>query len=139
MRPLAVALVVLTAVACEPSADTPVDPVWGKQACAHCGMIVGERRYAAELTRADGARAFFDDDGCMVAFLREEQATPRRLWVHDADSERWLEASSARYEEAGRTPMDFGFVAHDVAHGGIPYDEMRARVLARLDAEGAAR
>lgn len=129
---LAAATVVLLG-ACE-SADQPADPVWGKQPCAHCGMIVGSPRTAAELVTATGTRLYFDDIGCMIAYERDLGERPRRAWVHDADGPSWLGADRAVYTGGERTPMDFGFVAH-ASGPGVQLGDMQSAVLRRL-AEG---
>jgi hypothetical protein len=120
--------------ACEPTSDASVDPVWGKQPCSHCGMIVSDARYAAELAKADGTRAFFDDVGCMVTYARDLPAPPKHAWVHDADGGRWLNAEDARYTEGAHTPMDYGFIAHGTPTAGLTWAETRARVLSRAGA-----
>src|SRR5262245_44732714 len=90
--------------------DAPVDPVWGKEPCAHCSMIVGDKRYAAEILAEDGSRRYFDDVGCMVSFF-EERHIRAKSWVRDESTGAWVEAESARYRRGVRTPMDYGFAA----------------------------
>lgn len=107
----------------------PVDPVWGKQPCAACGMLVSDRRYAAQALPSAGARVFFDDPGCMVGWLDERKAPPRGIWVREEKGERWLDARAARYARGARTPMDFGFAAR--ADEGVPYEAFAAEVRAR--------
>lgn len=108
--------------------DDAVDPVWGKEPCAHCAMLVGDKRYAAQLVH-DGDRRFFDDIGCLVLWLEEHGVKPQRIWVRDAEASRWVDAKSARYEAGAKTPMDFGFEAR--AGGAFGWDEMRGRVVAK--------
>ncbi|MCL2725181.1 MAG: nitrous oxide reductase accessory protein NosL [Polyangiaceae bacterium] len=108
----------------------PVDPVWGREPCAHCKMLVGDRRFAAQAVN-DGDRFFFDDIGCMVLWLDEHGHKPGATWVHDANANRWLDAKTARYEDGKKTPMDFGFEAH--SEGGVGWDEMRTQVIAKKD------
>jgi len=100
-------LLVLAAlgVACE-DASRPVDPVWGKQACSHCAMLLSEPRFGAELTTESGERYFFDDPGCMAAFVRDRSPRVRAMWVHLGST--WIDAKSAHYERAA-SPMDYGF------------------------------
>jgi hypothetical protein len=38
------------------SADVALDPAWGRQPCAHCGMLLDDAQSAAQLVRSDGAR-----------------------------------------------------------------------------------
>lgn len=116
--------------------DAPADPVWGKEPCAHCRMLVGDRRFAAQAV-AGGDRLYFDDIGCFVLWARER--TPARAWVRDAEHDRWLEASAARYASGARTPMDFGFEGRADGSATVGFEEMRASVLARAKAERAER
>jgi copper chaperone NosL len=109
--------------------DEAADPVWGKEPCAHCRMLVGDRRYAAQVV-SDGERRHFDDVGCLVLWLEERRGGPApRVWVRDAEASRWVDARSARYEPGAKTPMDFGFEAR--SGGALAWDDMRARVLAK--------
>jgi copper chaperone NosL len=101
--------------------DEPADPVWGKEPCAHCSMIVGDKRYAGQIG-GDGERKFFDDVGCMASWLEKHDAG--HAWVRDEDG-RWVDARTARYAEGAKTPMDFGFVP---AKAGIDWEELRSRL-----------
>lgn len=96
-------------VACEDSSRA-LDPVWGKQACAHCAMLVSDRAFAAEITTEAGDRLFFDDPGCMAAYVRERSRRVQRMWVHEA-SGAWVEAAAAHFRAGAKSPMDFGFQA----------------------------
>ena len=93
-------------LACE-DASRPVEPVWGKQACAHCAMLLSEPRFAAELTTQAGDRFFFDDPGCMAAFVRERGPRVRGMWVHGENG--WIDAKTARFRGGEKSPMDYGF------------------------------
>lgn len=108
--------------------DGPVDPVWGKEPCAHCKMLVGDKRYAAQAIDERGERAYFDDIGCLVLWL-EARKPPSHAWVRDASSGAWLDARAARFTSGARTPMDFGFEAH--AAEGVSFDAAREAVLAK--------
>ena len=92
-------------IACE-DASRPVEPVWGKQACSHCSMLLSEPRFGAELTTAAGDRYFFDDPGCMAAFVQDRSPNVRAMWVHLGST--WIDAKTAHYERAA-SPMDYGF------------------------------
>ncbi len=112
-------------VACKPS-DAPAEPVWGKEPCAHCRMLVSDKRYAAQALDEAGERRFFDDIGCMVLWT---EAHPRsaHTWVKDATSGVWRDAATARYAPGARTPMDFGFEAR--SDGASSFDAVRVAVL----------
>lgn len=123
--------------------DEPKDPVWGKEPCAHCRMLVGDRRVAAQVFH-DGERRYFDDPGCMILWLEENHLTlgkaDVRGWVRDADGgDRWLDARTARYRGGATTPMDFGFDAHandpPGATGMLAFEQVRASVIAKRGAD----
>jgi copper chaperone NosL len=125
---LALSLAVSLALACS-RADGAVEPVWGKQPCAHCAMVLSDRRFGAELLTVAGDRAYFDDVGCMVLYLEEHPGSLARSWVHDGQTGRWLDARAARYAPAAASPMDYGFEAR--AEGDVGWDAMRERVIAK--------
>lgn len=130
-------LVMALAVACD-AGDAPNDPPWGRQPCAHCGMIVGDPRTAGELVIADGQRVYFDDVGCMIAYERDLRSPPRHAWAHDADAPRWLDAERATYRAGEQTPMDFGYSAHGSGPGSS-FAQVREAVIARLEKMGGRR
>lgn len=124
-------VVLSTGTACSRS-DGPLDPVWGKEPCAHCKMLVSDRVHAAQVSLG-GERLYFDDIGCMALWLdvQEKRASePVRAWVRDAAGPGWLEARSARYASGARTPMDFGFEARSGGEG-VDFEAMREAALAR--------
>jgi len=108
---LAVALLFacLFALGCE-DASKPVDPVWGKQACGHCAMLVSDPRYAAQLSTKDQSRVFFDDVGCMAGYVKARHPNVQAMWVRD-EGGHWLDARTAHFDKGEKTPMDYGFVA----------------------------
>jgi copper chaperone NosL len=124
---LAVLVVALAAVACKQT-DAAAEPVWGKEPCAHCKMLVSDKRYAAQLVDEAGDHRFFDDIGCMVLFM-DARKPPERVWVRESTSGTWVDARTARYVQGARTPMDFGFEARN--DGTIAFEAVRAAVLAK--------
>jgi nitrous oxide reductase accessory protein NosL len=108
-------------------ADGPTEPFWGKEACAHCAMVLSDRRFGAQVLSSAGERFFFDDPGCMVVFLEERALGNAHAWVHEDG--RWVDARGARYASGAVTPMDFGYEPKSA--GELPWSEMRARVLTK--------
>lgn len=115
---------VLALVACD-STPRPEEPIWGKQACAHCAMLVSERAPSAQALLADGHRKFFDDVGCMVAWQEREARAVKAQWVRGPNGEGWVDPSTAKFSSGNPTPMDFGFVA---AAEGVDFDAVREAV-----------
>ena len=119
-------LIVCALMACD-SFDRPVDPVWGKQPCGACAMLVSDPRTAAQLVTRDGERLYFDDIGCMVGSEKLKEAA--NVWVRDG-SGRWIDARTAKYGR-GSTPMDYGFV---VAPSGFEFEAVQRAVNAQKEA-----
>lgn len=121
------ALIVLCLVflACKPETPAPSEPVWGKQPCAHCLMLLSERRPAAQLMLADGTRMFFDDVGCMAEWLARGSERPAAAWVPGPDGVGWQDAFASRYSAGHRTPMDYGFLSAD---DGMTFPQLQTAV-----------
>jgi copper chaperone NosL len=92
----------------------PPDIVYGRDRCEQCGMIIGDRRFAAA-TRREASVHRFDDIGCLLRHsgdvLRSDRA---KGFVHDMDTEAWIDAPRAQYvrSPAIRTPMNYGIAAY---------------------------
>jgi hypothetical protein len=108
-------LIALLHTACE-DVEVAKDPVWNKQPCEHCHMVLSDPRYAAQASTKEGRRLYFDDVGCMASFLNGRKIEPVRAWIRMGAH--WHDARTTRYARDGRTPMGFGFVPRE--HG--PFD-----------------
>jgi nitrous oxide reductase accessory protein NosL len=128
-RSLLRALAIVVVLAACATADGPTEPIWGKQACANCAMVLSDRRFGAQVLSGAGDRFFFDDPGCMVVFLEEHGLESARAWVHEDGAGRWVDARDARYASGAMTPMDFGYEPKST--GELTWSEMRTRVLAK--------
>lgn len=93
--------------ACE-SPGEPKDPIWGKQACGACSMLVSEPQHAAQLVTKEETRVYFDDVGCMAAYVLERNLSPPKMWVRDPAGS-WVDARTAKFKSGAKTPMDFGY------------------------------
>ncbi len=113
--------------ACE-DGSKPVDPVWGKQACGDCGMVVSDPRFASELTTPDGARVFFDDPGCMASYVRARHLEPSHMWVR-SPAETWIDARAARFARGAASPMDYCLVPND--NGDASWSDVEAAAISR--------
>jgi copper chaperone NosL len=121
--PLLLAVLLLS---CERT-DVAEDPAWGKQACAACSMLVSQPRFAAELVTARGDKLYFDDPGCMAAYIDQHPGKPLHRWVRGR--EHWFDADAARFSAGAQTPMDYGFEV--TADGRIDWSTLRERVRVR--------
>lgn len=115
-------LLLLSLLACS-GALRPEEPVWNKQPCDHCKMLLSDQRYAASLVDARGVRLFFDDIGCMAAFEADHPQL-KAHWVKDEQSGAWLDPSTAFFRDGAKTPMDYGYSGHKEGPG-ISYAQLQ--------------
>ena len=127
-------LVLALAVGCGPGANEPKEPVWGKQPCEHCAMLLSDKGHGAQLVTTQGDRLYFDDVGCMAAWTLEHPGSAQRQWVRTVDTQAWLPAETAGYDRSDRTPMGFGFVAVSKP-GAVDWPQVTAAVQQKLRSE----
>jgi copper chaperone NosL len=87
---------------------------YGEDACDTCRMIIVDTRHAAAWRDGRGGVARFDDIGCMVTLLRnEDPGAAATLYVHDFDDESWLQARDATFVISPeiKSPMAYGIAA----------------------------
>lgn len=109
---------------------------WGRDTCARCHMVIAERRFAAEVRGGPEDEVFkFDDIGCVVFWLKNQPwADTARIWVangvNQAAPATWLDARQARYSGGYRSPMRYGYAAHDSAPAAaLDFATMREHIL----------
>jgi copper chaperone NosL len=121
-------LLVLTCCACE-DLQHAVEPVWNKQVCAHCHMVLSDPSFAAQLVTADGRRLYFDDVGCLATYLHESRRAVSHSWVRARAG--WVEAATARFSSGASSPMGFGFVTD--ARGPLDFAAVAHDIGARVE------
>jgi len=115
-RPALVSLAAaLLACASGPPAPGPLDA--RREQCAFCRMAVSDARYAAQLVAPAEEPRFFDDAGCLAAYLRQPAAAlPKRAaaFVADHRTKAWVSAAAAVYTKVDGidTPMASQLIAH---------------------------
>ena len=118
------------------STSGPVDIRWDRDVDARCGMVISDRRFAAQIRAPGGKVAKFDDIGCAIFWLAQQaftEETPQlEYWVADYRGGAWIDARHAHYLAGRKSPMGYHFAALATAEDGtIAYPEMRARIVAR--------
>ena len=133
-------LVCLVAAACREPTSGPVRIVFGRQACDHCGMAIGEPRFAAEVRLGPHEVARFDDFGCAVRWLDERggPGAAQEFWVRDAEGREWVDARSARFRGGQRTPMAYGFATAPEGEPGALSFESASDAVRESERERAA-
>lgn len=136
MKRILLSLCWLFLFACEAGPLRPLEPVWGKQPCDHCNMLLSDPLPAGQAVLKEGERKYFDDVGCLAAYLAQPGVVAKAAWVHDASGTHWVDALTARYTGGHRTPMDFGFLA---AKSGLTFQEVQAQVAQKTRADSNGR
>jgi nitrous oxide reductase accessory protein NosL len=121
--------------ACAPAPQSgPAEIKWDRDVCAHCGMAISDRHFAAAVRGGPRNEAFkFDDIGCALQWLakqpwgREGQV---KIWVARHRDGEWLDARAARYLGGKTSPMGFNYAAVDATEGGVDFEELKRLVLA---------
>jgi copper chaperone NosL len=138
-------------VACQQDAglDKPPQIIYGQDVCDECGMIINEQRFAASYVTVTGEVRRFDDIGGMLVHDLEKGEEVHIYWVHDFNTEEWVDADQAVFvvNRGLGTPMGWGIAAFEdmnsaetyvAEHGGsiATYAELQERIRAgSLDPE----
>lgn len=106
----------------------PQDPIWGKQSCSHCGMILSEKRYASQRVISAGKSYYYDDINCALKHNLSDEEKKSTIFVRPFDGVEWVDAASVNYDEGLMTPMNSGF--GPVKQGGkINFNDVQSRIL----------
>ncbi|MQM30449.1 MAG: protein NosL [Candidatus Accumulibacter phosphatis] len=125
----------LAACSGEPSSG-PIQIHWDRDADPRCGMIISDKRFAAQIRDPQGKVWKFDDIGCAMFWLSQrpfnEETPNTEIWVADYRMGGWIDARQAHYLPGKKSPMGYQFAA--VARpeaDAVSYQEMKERILAR--------
>jgi copper chaperone NosL len=111
---MVVALAVVGAACGSDEAAGPPEINYGRDICIECGMVIEEARFAAAYRLADGTEKTFDDVGGLIIHGREAgDLDGATIWVHDFETEDWVEAPQAFYVPtiAVASPMGHGILS----------------------------
>jgi copper chaperone NosL len=103
------------AAACRAAAPAPVPVDTRNDQCRHCQMMVSSRLFASEIVAPGEEPLFFDDLGCLAAWLQEKPlATGAVIYVADHRTGDWVPATRAVFSRVPNveTPMGSRIVAH---------------------------
>lgn len=111
----------LLSTACLQEEIKPQEPIWGKEACSRCRMVLSEKRFAVQRLFPSGEVHFYDD---IICALKHNHALDEgTLYVRPDQGNEWIPAKEAMYLSGLMTPMNSGYGA--VKEGGtVKFDEI---------------
>lgn len=122
MKILAMTFLLLLTGCLQEGILTPQDPLWERESCARCRMVLSEKRFAVQRILSSGEVHYYDDVVC--AMKHNHSHSDGRLYVRPYGGEDWVAAEEARFASGLRTPMNSGFGA--VLEGGtVSFDEIK--------------
>ena len=116
-----------------PSGGAGPEPiVYGRDACAHCRMVISQPGFGGEVRDLSGKISTFDDVGCLLISLAATGRETPEAWVEDFDGKTTfaplLQATLVR--GALDTPMGHGIVAFaDAGKAAAFAAEKKAKVV----------
>lgn len=130
-RAPALAAILLLAACRVPAPGDIPKIVFGRDACARCGMLVSEARFASGYVDAAGKSVIFDDVGELLAAAAEDRSFAPAAFVTDVLDGDWTRAEAAFYARVAAlpTPMGTGTAAFK--------DRARAESFAKQHGGGA--
>lgn len=108
-------MLIFLSIACEKGMAKPQEPIWGKESCGRCRMILSEKRYAVQRILNSGQIIFYDDMNC--ALLDPTHKDEGKLYVRPFGGDDWVAAEGARYNSGFQTPMNSAIGA--MKNGGL--------------------
>ena len=88
--------------------NEPVEINWGTDQCAHCGMIIADKHFAAQFISSKGKPYLFDAIECLAAWQRQENSAVKgSAFVKQYTTETWIAAEQAVFVQSAemRSPM----------------------------------
>jgi copper chaperone NosL len=133
---LAAVLVVTFLAACggPTTAAGPPEIDLGRDVCDQCHMIISEVRYASAYRTSEGETHLFDDPGGMLVHgVASGELADAQVWVHDYDTEEWLDAASAWFVHGGdiASPMAFRIAAFASESSALAQGDMHGGTVMR--------
>jgi len=108
----------LAAAVCLAGCKRQFDPInYGHEACSHCRMTIMDKRFAAEIITSKGKAFKFDDFGCLLKYVKDENFNDPGALIFVADFNHpggaFLNARTAVFvhDDGLASPMNGNFAA----------------------------
>ncbi|MBL7958853.1 nitrous oxide reductase accessory protein NosL [bacterium] len=91
---------------------------YGHDDCAHCRMVISDRKFGAELITQKGKIYKFDSIECMASYYRHTEFTDvQSLWTIDfSNPVMWVKADGAYYLQSKNLPSPMGMFLSSFAN-----------------------
>jgi copper chaperone NosL len=139
LLPALLTLAAIATAACGANDDGPPSIVVDRTACSQCTMLVSEIAYASAYRAGSAGTRVFDDIGCMLEAMKRDGVragdAALRVWVHDAQTNEWIDGAAAVFVIAPevKTPMGGGIIAYrDAARAERVATEHHGRLVASV-------
>ena len=121
----------LASASCQP-AEGPAPIAYDREPCAHCGMLISDPAFSAQLQLESEDPLGFDDPGCLLRYRAERKPRWRAAWYHHVREPRWIAEPEVAFDRFERTPMGYGIGAVDRdSPGSMTLDEAERHVRAK--------
>ena len=114
-------ILAVLALSCQDNKLEPTEPIWEREGCANCRMVLSEKRYAVQRILNSGETHFYDDINC--ALKHKHSDDDGKLFVRPYGDEKWISAEKVNYQSGLRTPMNSGYGALKTG-GDTTYQEL---------------
>ncbi|MBU8878315.1 nitrous oxide reductase accessory protein NosL [Bacillus sp. FJAT-29790] len=114
-----IAAVVFSLTGCSAAASGPVDIQKNQENCDSCNMGIMDLDSAAQIVLKNGKPLLFDDIGCMIEYLQENNPQYEGAFVHDFDTKKWIDLDSSVFiqDQKIESPMSYGIAAFSTSEG----------------------
>lgn len=118
MRVSLITFIFVLFIGCSNEIDTsPKEVKWDRVECERCSMMLGDEDFAVQAISLDDGKAyFFDDIGCAVKWMsnvgNKVTLDGVKLYVRNAQNNKFIDATEAKYTTDVISPMGFNFLAH---------------------------
>lgn len=108
--------------------------VYGRDACAHCRMVISQPGFAGEIRDVSGQISKFDDVGCMLISIAGAGRETPEAWVEDFDAKTFVPLLKATLVRGALdTPMGHGIVAFEDPAKAEAFAAQKNATVVKLD------
>ncbi len=128
--------ILLVLFACSSQPDySPRKINFDRDVCAMCKMGLTDQKYSVQAINKYGEVMWFDDIGCLFEMMKTGKwkkfaKDSVKIWIGDAETGKWIDATKAYYRFGDRTPMGYGYGAleKNIGDSLFTFEQVRQRI-----------